>query len=256
MGLLSRIGGWFKRVFRGGRKDEVPPIEPKSVEKIVGAETEIEEYTEEGKTEKGDVGGIVEPKTKEPEIKGYEERAPEDKIKKFQDKNKELQFKYTTITKGEKEEIRSILTSELEVINTGYYNSYMHLKNSRYDIYRNILMGAIRSDSPGSNELVQRIYQSGMLDDHITARLKVLIRTTLKDGNNVLREVEFEVLGLTPDRALDLDVHNRLMEFTKGNNNELRNHIENVCQTAITSSDGISGSENEVMKVQISFNYA
>jgi hypothetical protein len=257
MGFWGKIGGFFKRLIGGKPKEDVDikkiKVEdkikevkrPEGVDKIIGEPNE--RYLPEM------------PKTPEQKQRLLEEVKKEEEIKnieKFKERNRQTKSRFRLITESTKRDWETKLNERRLVISTGVYKSYESLLNNKYTIYRDIIMGAIKGDDEKSKKLVQDIYQSGILDEHIVAVLRVLIKSRRADGSYGIGEIQYEIQGLTPDKAINYNVHNEIMGFRGGDSNDLRMHINRICNTEVYERSTRGGSHIEVMGVEISFNYA
>lgn len=252
MGIFSAIGGFIRSIARRitGRSEEAPKEEkkeyPEGVDRIIGAEeTTREEETEE------DFKETFEGKKVQEETEAIDKE--EDKLKRFKDKNKAMKPKFEYISDSKRKDWESILNERKVLIKTGFYNSFESLMNSRFDIYRNVIMGAISESNPNSRELIQKIFRSGIIEEHIVARVVFTLRSTTS-GKSRLWDSEVEIQGLTPDKAINYNIFS--LKGMYESTDMLRRSIERVCNTELIGFSGGEYGEVEVVNVNISFNYA
>lgn len=262
MGIFKTIGNWFRKITGAEPKSRTRKSKKKTIleeeAKTEEVKREIKEIKPRVKKKIPIIEEEVEEEQEEVEIKAPEEKKEikPSKIELFKKKNRELRPRFKQITDATKKDWEAIINQRKVTISTGYYNSYEKLFGARYDIYRNIILGAISESNPKSKEIIQQIYQSGVLDEHIVARVKIITKTAGSNRPDRFDEIEYEIIGLTPDKALQYNIHNRIMEFRGGNSFALRRHVENICQTEIYESGKHGDSDISVMGVEISFNYA
>lgn len=119
------------------------------------------------------------------------------KEQKWQKRIEELKANRPLISKTlTKETLENINPNNL-IIETGLINSEQELKEQEYNIYRNLILKNIQNE-----EVVQRIFQSHILDDRIVGKIRLQGFVSDYDGRNKTRyDKTFEIKGLTPIRT-------------------------------------------------------
>lgn len=245
MGFFSAIGNFVRRLFgiKPKSTEEESTNKPTEESKVELDDFGKKGYTEEEMIDRGYEKSIIHRDTKKTVLPSKREVS----IKNYENRLKTRpSFKY--LSKEEIGQWEDAINPNKRVIQTGYYGSEESLTNSKYEIYRNFILKAIKDD-----KVVQEIYRSGILDEHIVCFLKLKLKDSTRKK---ISEVTYEVQGLTPDKVLKYGVFNRLIGFS-GNNYEIDTKVNEVCEInarSITQSN--ADSESTIIDVQVSFNYA
>jgi hypothetical protein len=180
MGFFGNIKNWFGRTF-GTKENTIQDFPKKELEII-----KQEDFQEEN---------IPEEIQKIPQEIDEQSTFPE--IKKNILKKERLELVGERTTKEEIQEgIKLIQNKE---IRTKTFGSLEGLRNNKYDIYRNIIMGAIKDD-----RVVESIYRGKVLDQNIVGSLHIM--GTIQDAKTKIRRSFDEIVQIarfTPDMAMD-----------------------------------------------------
>lgn len=240
MGFWSRVLGFLGI---GKKKEELPEIEPPKpkvkLEDIkIEKDKEIETIKKEIKESKP-----IEIKEKEKYIEKPE--LPEVSLE-LKDKINNFKARFESINREKRDKWSSEINPTNRLIKTGYYNDFESLRNSRYDIYRNIILANI-----DNKEMLDKIYKSGILDEHIVG----IVRISMVSKSGKPFEMYYEIQGLTPDKAINSNLFS-LEGKSFGNTNELKLILREMSGLDISEAVKVGGSEIRVINVEVGFNYA
>lgn len=249
MGLFSWIGDKLRNVF-GIKKKESEMKEEPEIRKIevTKEEPEVREVIEQKPVEKlkSNILGEDYEQPKEKERIKIEKPVP--KAPSIKDISK----------RQEVEKIANDLNNNGELKATKWYNSSDELRKNKFDIYRNVIMGAIKDE----NTAVQ-IYRSGVLKDRIVGRIIIegVNHTTGQYFSNASNPIRTK--ALTPDLVLDEGVYEFLRgwsgsfeDFTKAYGTKLKGLGGNSVLEGLEHLNLKSGDNFTVEKVSISFDFA
>lgn len=193
---------WVKSVFGFGKKEEEKP------EEEIQKKVDIRDIKEEGET---NIKIPKEKKITKEDIESLKDKKEESKGDQFEKRQKDRVKGKEVLTKELKEDIEEQVNPRREVINLGRYKSMEDLKASRFDIYRNIIMKNI-----DNQDMLNKIYSSGILDAHIVGYITIKGYTIQKGGNRKSFTEKIEVQGLTPDKAMKVGIFEQLQGFEGG----------------------------------------
>lgn len=261
MGILSWIKNTFGRIFSRKKEKEIEKKEEPIVKDTI-TEKSTDEIKEEIKKEEKDIKEI------DRELSKIKESTPIRTDRQIVSQKEETRQKtiyekivtkykdFERLTPSTREYYSKLLNSDGNLINLGVFNNEESLRAEKFNIYRNIIMRAIKDDS-----VAQKIYQSGLLDNHIMGY--IIIKGIVLKGRGINTvEIVFDVQGLTPDKALAHNLINNLIgseiELTS-----IRNYLNKINGVTVSQANTIKGrldfnSSNVMVKIdsiQIKFDF-
>lgn len=235
MGFFSTIKDWFKKTF--GRREDIQEEPKEEIIDLKDVENKIEKVKE----------------SQEVDLDQIEEQDLSPKESKYNIKSK-IRPKLEApqiVSKSDLEEVTMKLTDK--VITTRFYGTKEDLINNKFDIYRNIIMGAIKEDS-----IANLVYSNGILKQRIVAYLRIIGTITDKRGGKVrIVDEVVEVARFTPDDALEKGIydfigyHNTIDNFRR----EFRGRFGDVGMSYINIKEANSNDILDIKEIKVSFDF-
>ena len=184
MGLFGRLLNIITFGRYGEKKSVKPKEEARPLPKVQVNELQNKELPPEMPPEPYEADKFTE------DVLGtdYINEQNKERFDKFRERQKARTQGKKVITAAKRVKLEKAATPK-EVIKTNKYTTQSELINSKFEIYRNLILKHINS-----NQLVQDIYQSGILDNRIVAYIYISGTMRWKSGLQKMDEHVIDML--------------------------------------------------------------